>query len=194
MPTVRKRVVADPRAQRSVSAIGCALVQLMHEREFHNITVQDIVNRAGVSRATFYVHYRNREDVLLTAYEHLFVIVQDWLIFSTPSKRARLFPVAEFLAHLAEAEAFVNALRAASKLETMYELTVGFATQMITARLGVRPSVSQCDSVAVVGRMAAGALIEMVKWWLERAERPSPNEMDYLFHDTTRSLLRRFVR
>src|SRR5688572_32486622 len=35
-------------------------VELMRTREFNEITVQDLLDRAGVGRATFYSHFRNK--------------------------------------------------------------------------------------------------------------------------------------
>ena len=47
---------SDPRVLRSRRALGDALVELLHERRFDDITVQDILDRASVGRATFYAH------------------------------------------------------------------------------------------------------------------------------------------
>ena len=68
---VRRTDRLDPRSLRSTRALGRALVDLMHESDFQEITVQQILDRAGVGRATFYAHYRNKEDVLQSSYERL---------------------------------------------------------------------------------------------------------------------------
>jgi AcrR family transcriptional regulator len=59
----------DPRAARTTGALGRALVALLEERAFDAITVQDILDRAGVGRTAFYAHYRNKHDVLFSSYE-----------------------------------------------------------------------------------------------------------------------------
>ena len=45
----------DRRILRTRDALGDALVALMREKEFDDITVQEVLDRAGVGRATFYV-------------------------------------------------------------------------------------------------------------------------------------------
>ena len=48
----------DRRILRTRDTLGDALVALMQEKSFDHITVQDLLDRAGVGRSTFYVHYR----------------------------------------------------------------------------------------------------------------------------------------
>src|SRR6185295_10924683 len=54
------------RAQKTRHRLGGALVSLLHERSFDTITVQDVLDRAGVGRATFYTHYRDKDDLFLS--------------------------------------------------------------------------------------------------------------------------------
>ena len=45
-------------------AIIIALVQLMEKKDFHKITIQNIVDRAGVGRSSFYRNFSSKEDIL----------------------------------------------------------------------------------------------------------------------------------
>jgi len=44
-----------------------ALLSLLLEKDFENITVKDVCARAGVNRSTFYLHYENTADLLAEA-------------------------------------------------------------------------------------------------------------------------------
>jgi len=44
----------------------------MQEKSFEEITVQDLLERAGVGRSTFYVHYRDKDDLFLSDVEDFF--------------------------------------------------------------------------------------------------------------------------
>lgn len=46
------------------SYISEALLQLLSKKSFESITISDIVKRAGVHRATFYRHFKSREEVI----------------------------------------------------------------------------------------------------------------------------------
>jgi AcrR family transcriptional regulator len=54
----------DPRVVRSRQQLRAALVSLIEEQGFDALTVQDIADRAELNRATFYLHYRDKQDLL----------------------------------------------------------------------------------------------------------------------------------
>ena len=54
----------DPRVKRTNQLLQDALVELLRETSFEKITVQDITQRAGVNRATFYDRFDDKYDLL----------------------------------------------------------------------------------------------------------------------------------
>ena len=54
----------DLRVQRTRNLIVEALIELTIQKGFAAVTVQDIVKRAGINRATFYRHYQDKFDLL----------------------------------------------------------------------------------------------------------------------------------
>jgi AcrR family transcriptional regulator len=188
--TVREAWPTDPRVRRSVHALGVALVELMHEREFDRITVQDILDRAGVGRATFYAHYRNKDDVLYSGYERMFAHFEQSLDRRSPG-RVRLVPVAELLTHFGEADPFIGSLRESGRLDEMWALGVDFLADMIERGITPVPGAAPAVPRSLVARMLAGALMEMMRWWLEHRESSTPEEMDGTFHALARTTLLR---
>ena len=55
----------DRRSQRSRREITNALLDLLVLKKFNEITIQEITDTADVGRATFYLHYRNKEECLM---------------------------------------------------------------------------------------------------------------------------------
>lgn len=51
---------ADPRVKRTRKLIVDAFFALLAEKGFHEISVQDIAERATVNRATFYTHFEDK--------------------------------------------------------------------------------------------------------------------------------------
>ena len=51
------------RTQRTKRAIYTAFAGLLSEKELHKITVQELVDRADIGRATFYTHYLDIYDL-----------------------------------------------------------------------------------------------------------------------------------
>ncbi|MBT2654005.1 TetR/AcrR family transcriptional regulator [Bacillus sp. ISL-18] len=54
----------DRRIIKSKKAMKDALVSLMQEKDFKDITISDIVVSADLNRGTFYKHYQYKEDIL----------------------------------------------------------------------------------------------------------------------------------
>lgn len=66
----------NPQSERSKQWIEEALLQLMKQKHFNNITITDITAKAGVSRLTFYRNFESKEEVLLRYFDAIF---QDYL-------------------------------------------------------------------------------------------------------------------
>lgn len=54
----------DPRVVRTQRLLKNALFALLEERGYDQVTVQDIADRATVKRATFYLHYNDKQDLI----------------------------------------------------------------------------------------------------------------------------------
>jgi len=54
----------DRRIAKSQVAIKNAVIELMSEKSFDDITIQDIADRADVNRGTIYLHYTDKYDLL----------------------------------------------------------------------------------------------------------------------------------
>jgi AcrR family transcriptional regulator len=61
----------DRRVQRTQRLLREALVALIREKGFEALSVQEIIDRANVGRATFYAHFDNKEDLLASGFDEL---------------------------------------------------------------------------------------------------------------------------
>ncbi len=66
-----KKKAVDRRVQRTRQLLQDALVSLIQEKGYEAVTVQDILDQANVGRSTFYAHFRDKEELLLSRFEHL---------------------------------------------------------------------------------------------------------------------------
>lgn len=60
----KKEAKTDPRVLRTRALLRNALMDLIPEKGYDAITVKDIAERATLNRATFYLHYRDKDDLL----------------------------------------------------------------------------------------------------------------------------------
>src|SRR4051812_438929 len=62
----------DLRARRTRKWLQEALLELMKEKSFEDIQITELTGRAQVSRPTFYLHYRSKEELLLSHVDVIF--------------------------------------------------------------------------------------------------------------------------
>src|SRR5690606_30540096 len=54
----------DRRIQRTRKLLRESMLQLFLERGYDDISIQDVTDKANLGRATFYLHYREKDDLL----------------------------------------------------------------------------------------------------------------------------------
>src|SRR5438270_1716054 len=111
----------DQRVRRTRDRLGDALMELLVKKPFDDITVQNVLDRAGVSRSTFYTHYRDKNDLFLSDSEEFFEAMATALS-SFGDKSERIAPVQEFCGHVAAQRPFYNALVASGRMHDVVEL------------------------------------------------------------------------
>lgn len=77
---------SDRRVKKTKKALQNALAELMTHKELRNITVQELVDKADIHRATFYSHYHDVYD-LYEQLEKSVIAELDIIITSDPTHR-----------------------------------------------------------------------------------------------------------
>jgi AcrR family transcriptional regulator len=69
MKTVKEQ---DRRVRRTRAQLRDALLTLIHEKGFDAVSVQDITDRADMGRATFYLHFKDKEELLFESMREIY--------------------------------------------------------------------------------------------------------------------------
>ena len=183
LPLAGSKKKTDARVRRTRDALGDALIALMQEKPFDTITVQEVLDRAHVSRSTFYSHYSDKDDLLMSDAEEFFEAIS-MALSAHGDKSDRVFPVREFFAHLSDVQPFFKALVKSGKYQENMELARGHFARGIERRLSELPRAKSIppNQLPAIAFAHAGALLSLLTWWLDRGMRESPTEMDELFH------------
>lgn len=173
----------DRRVRRTRDALGDALIALMQEQPFDSITIQHVLDRAKIGRSTFYNHFRDKNDLLLSDVSDFFEFIST-VLERRGEKSNRLAPVREFFAHVAEAHQLIRAFSDSQKLHDVFELGKGHFARGIEARLDAMPATKSMNAVGRAARAhaLAGTLVSLLDWWLNHQKAATPQQMDDLFH------------
>jgi AcrR family transcriptional regulator len=173
----------DRRTRRSRRLLRDALVSLVLERGYADITVEDITERADLGRATFYSHFTDKAALLSRIAADLQAELHARLTPLVPASSVGFTgqPALEIFRHAAEErDAYRVILRGEGDGRALREFTearVASAVQVFRARaehLGATPRIS----LDVLARAWVGEQLSVLSWWLEEEPRPlSPEEV-----------------
>jgi AcrR family transcriptional regulator len=182
-PQDRERRKPDQRVRRTCQQLGNALLTLIQEKPINEVTVQDVLDRASVGRSTFYLHYRDKDDLLLSQLEG-FLEIMSTVLSVRQEKSHRVMPVAELFAHIGNQNQLYRKLSDSGHLKQFFDLAEGYFARGIERRLTESGRLKNLSKRELAARAAAlaGSMLSLLRWWLDRGEKESPHAMDELFH------------
>jgi AcrR family transcriptional regulator len=189
----RGRHAAPRRVVREVQRVRMldAMVQAVAEKGYVRVAVADVIERAGVSRKTFYEQLANKEDCFLAAYDagvdRLLAAIDAALAERAPdwlggARRAVEVYLAEMAASPAFARAFLIEVLGAGPeaLARRDVVQERFAAQLAAIHRRARADIPEIPAVPRhTFRAAVGAVNELVTAHvLERGEETLPDLAD----------------
>ena len=181
----------DRRIGRTRRLMHEALMSLIVEKGYEAITVQDILDRAEVGRSTFYGHYRDKDELLLSSFEYLrtlFEQQQQAIIASRGTgKDPEVNFILELFRHTGQHHKLYKAIAGKQSGEMiqkylhryLYNLLIEPHTRLMKNRKS--PPVP----IEVSTHYLVSSLLSLLTWWLDN-NMPYPAEkMDEIFRILT---------
>ncbi len=177
----------DRRVQRTRQLLRDALMALIVEKGYDAVAVQDITDRANVARTTFYLHFRDKEDLLLRSMEAVYDDLTARMGQVSPDGLLANGLPAEVVAfeHVAEHAAFYRVMFSSRGVAAfivrvrryLASQFVAFARELLPAALQTRLPLE------AIAHREAGALIGSISWWLEHDMPYTPEQMARLHYE-----------
>jgi AcrR family transcriptional regulator len=173
----------DARIRRTHERLGRALVGLIQEKPLDDVTVQEVLDRASVGRSTFYLHFRDKNDLLLTQLE-TFLEHMSTTLSVRKEESLRVAPVSEMFAHIGSQQKLYRVLADSGRLTDFFDLAQGYFSRGIEQRLRESNRLPKLPPRELAARAAAlaGSLLSLLRWWLDRGAKEPPRYLDELFH------------
>ena len=170
----------DRRILRTRKLLWEALIALIQEKDYSEITIQDIADRADVNRVTFYLHYRDKQDLLVKSVE---VIFEELAARTSPltgeAFRLDVPPegMTQVYQYIAENAGFYRKLLSENGIPFLVDRLRKFLADLTIQRfrMVMQPGSAGPIPLEIVAEYAAGSIIGLITWWLEN-DMPIPPE------------------
>ena len=172
----------DRRVRRTQQLLGDALLELVFTKGYDSITVQDIIDRANVGRSTFYAHYRDKEDLLLSQFGRMIDALTEHVGSEDPDG-FMLFDSLGLFRHVQEHQGLYKAMVHTRGVDLLFQQGQQYFSAKLEARLGslLRDGQTPAAPVAATAAWLSSALLGLLKWWLDNKMIYSPEQMDEMF-------------
>jgi AcrR family transcriptional regulator len=186
----------DRRVERTQQLLRAALRSLIEEKGFEALTVQEIIDRANVGRATFYSHFDNKDDLLVSGFEDLRASLkarQRDAFARGQALEDRVFGFSyDVFAHTNEYRDAFRAMVGQRSGAVVQRLLHKLLVELI--REDVKRTIARTDNPPVqteaLVHFIAGALVGVLMWWLEGRMRLSVDEVNAYFRKLALPALR----
>jgi len=196
---MQKKNKTDRRIQRTRQALRNALLELIKEKGYDSIHVEEITQRANLGRATFYLHYKDKEDLLVDVFSEMAkersrtlseipfsAWMPDWVTTDPISENNAVPPPLIVFRHVAENADIYRILLRSEKADRIVERIRKIITQSITEFMQTKVENDPIPilftvPIDLLAAYYSAAILSFVDWWLEQELSYSPEEMTCMF-------------
>lgn len=175
----------DQRALRTRERLRDALLTLMLEKGYDAINVQDITDRAGLGRATFYLHYKDKDEALFAMVEDLYNDLSARIEAQVTVYAEQAPPPIQLVfEHAVENKELYQAILSGTGKTAVLNRTRDYIVTMMVKSI---QSVASHPKIPleVTAVYLAGAQMQMIGWWLENNMPYTIDEMVAMYQQLT---------
>ena len=178
----------DRRKRKTREAIFTAFTKLLSKKDFGQITVGEIIEKADVGRATFYAHFETKDHLLKEFCEDLFCHIFDGMKEESNGHRHIFYcdaPDSVFLhllQHLQKNDHRILDLLSSENNELFLGYFKTNLLQLVESQLDTFRS-TKTDRLPRsyhINHIAA-TFVETVRWWIQNKMVQSPQEITEYF-------------
>lgn len=171
----------DRRQRRTREGIFKAFIELLSNKHYSHITVNEIIERADVGRATFYAHFETKDFLLKEMCKELFCHIFD-SIEEGGAKHRHIFEckapspvILHLLQHLQKNDNNILGLLACENnelflgyfKESLRDLICKQSDLFASKKPNIVPDEYWYNHIVVT-------LVETIRWWIQRGVKESP--------------------
>ena len=180
---------ADRRVQKTRLALRDALISLLEESGWDDINIQALCERANVGRSTFYLHFQNKEELLVSGLNDLRAGLRIQAALANKGTSGSLPFVRGLIEHVYEQRALFRAIIGRRSGHVVQKRFREMVNQLVEEEISLPATGWQREAGA---RYVAGALVELLAWWVDAGTARNAEEIEQFFSQLTLPVIKQF--
>jgi AcrR family transcriptional regulator len=184
--TLTGKRLKDRRVQRTQSLLHEALALLIHEKDYDCIVVKEILDRANVGRSTFYTHFRDKDDLLVSGIHDMLHAAQPTGLSSSGKRYEKIMwfslPIFEHIDRCRRnGKAIMGTKGRAIIHEHLQKLLAELIAENVRQHSQEHRKPAGPISPDLLVQYVASTFILVLNWWVENKSPLPPKEGNDLF-------------
>lgn len=174
----------ERRKQRTREMLKAAAVALLVEKGYEALTIQDVTDHLDVARATFYIYFRDKDDIVWAVLQDHFDVLSSIIqklpqADPTARHRQKLLVLFE---HASTHKALLQVLLSERGHVKLMRRFAEYVADIIQADIASGLKLTDpAVSAGFAAQFLAGALVQVLTWWLIRGADVPPTHMAEMF-------------
>lgn len=186
----------DRRQKRTRNAIFSAFSELLSQKSFSKITVQDIIDAADVGRTTFYAHFETKDDLVREMCAEIF----DHVIYDgIKAENCHYYSISSgvpqdiiphILFHVRSNQKNIIGILSCESGELFLRYFKQYISEVISGWIIETPEAweKQVPRDFLIDHVSS-SFVNMVQWWIKNNMEQSPEELTSYFLAVTGSMI-----
>jgi AcrR family transcriptional regulator len=169
--------------RRTKASLHSALIGLAREKPYPAIAVKEILDRADVGKSTFYMHFRDKDDLLESGIHEVLRSARGPSASRSAVDRLLAFSL-PLLTHIGEHRHAVGPeMRRESRLAMHARLMEALEALVTDDLAGVFRRSKSRVPIDLLAQHVASTFVLVLNWWVESAPTLTPADVDGLFRE-----------
>lgn len=165
----------DRRVVRTQEAIKKAFLELMSEKKFESITIQDIADRADINRATVYLHYVDKFDLLDKIIEEHIKNMSNFC--ESEADMSWTESTVHCMEYFESNYLFFSTMLASEGAPYFRNRFIQYNIEEFAKDLDLTAGKNAGQNEEIVTEFLANAYVGVVEWWIKNGMPYPPKEM-----------------
>ena len=180
---------ADRRVQRTRFALRDALISLLLKQSWDDINIQNLCEQANVGRSTFYMHFQNKEQLLVSGFDDLSVGLRSHATIAINGRSESLPFLRGLIEHVYEQRTLFRAIIGRRSGHVVQKCFREMVNKLVEEEVLFPATGWQRDASS---RYVAGALVELLAWWVDTGNDRTADDIEHLFYQLTLPAIKQF--